>query len=58
MAYELLSQSRKLTKAGGEGGRGGGAGLGRGLGGYKNVLKKTKPWGRLFMREVIRRLVI
>ena len=55
MAYELLSQSRKLTKTGGEGG---GGGRGGGWGGLKNVLKKNKQWGRLFMREVIMRFVI
>ena len=45
MAYELLSQSRKLTKTGGEGG-GGGVKSG-GFGGLKNVLKKKQAVGTL-----------
>ena len=43
MAYELLSQSRKLTKTGGEGG---GVKSG-GFGGLKNVLKKKQAVGTL-----------
>ena len=58
MAYELLSQSRKLTKTGGEGGGGGGELIPGGWGGLKIFLKKNKQWGRLFMREVIMRFVI
>ena len=44
MAYELLSQSRKLTKTGGEGGGGVKSG---GFGGLKNVLKKKQAVGTL-----------
>ena len=56
MAYELLSQSRKLTKTGGEGG--GGGLIAGGAGDWKIFWKKNKQWGRLFMREVIMRFVI